>query len=270
MKIAIDAGHGYNTAGKRTPDGYREHAINVMCASFCEAALTRSGFDTVRIGWDDDISINDADLSLSKRQQLVKNTRCQISVSFHANAHGSGKEYTSANGVETLIHDKYPSDSAVLAKCVQNQLVKGTAQTNRGVKQQSLSMCNCKTMGTQASILVEIGFMTNKIEADLMKTQAFCKEQGEDVARGICEYLNKKYYEDEPKIEPLNKTSYKVRITASELNVRAYAGTGFKVTTTIKKGGVYTIVEEKSVSGVKWGKLKSGAGWISLKYTERV
>lgn len=27
--IAIDAGHGSNTAGKRTPDGYREHWINV-------------------------------------------------------------------------------------------------------------------------------------------------------------------------------------------------------------------------------------------------
>ena len=50
-------------------------------------------------------------------------------------------------------------------------------------------MCNCKAMGTKASCLIEIGFMTNKVEADLMKTDAFCKEQGEDIAKGICDYL---------------------------------------------------------------------------------
>lgn len=60
--------------------------------------------------------------------------------------------------------------------------------------------------------------------------------------------------------------SYLVRITASTLNVRAGAGTSFKINTTVRKGGVYTIVEEKN----GWGKLKSGAGWISLSYTEKL
>ena len=50
-------------------------------------------------------------------------------------------------------------------------------------------MCNCVAMGTKASVLVEIGFMTNKRESELMKTEAFCKEQGEDAARGILDYL---------------------------------------------------------------------------------
>lgn len=68
----------------------------------------------------------------------------------------------------------------------------------------------------------------------------------------------------EPAQQPAG--TYKVRITANTLNVRAGAGTSYKVTTTVKKGGIYTIVEEKD----GWGKLKSGAGWISLKYTEKV
>ena len=38
-----------------------------------------------------------------------------------------------------------------------------------------------------------------------------------------------------------------------------------------KDKGVYTIVAEASGTGAKkWGKLKSGAGWISLDYTEKV
>ena len=64
-------------------------------------------------------------------------------------------------------------------------------------------------------------------------------------------------------------TGYKVKVVADELNVRAGAGTGYKVKSTIKKGEVYTIVQEKTVGGKLWGKLKSGAGWISLRHTEK-
>lgn len=60
--------------------------------------------------------------------------------------------------------------------------------------------------------------------------------------------------------------NYLVRIIADALNVRAGAGTSYKINTTVKKNDVYTIVGEQN----GWGKLKSGAGWISLSYTERV
>ena len=61
-------------------------------------------------------------------------------------------------------------------------------------------------------------------------------------------------------------TGYLVKITANVLNVRMGPGTGYKIATTVKKGGVYTIVDEYK----GWGRLRSGAGWISLDYTERV
>lgn len=61
-------------------------------------------------------------------------------------------------------------------------------------------------------------------------------------------------------------TGYLVRITADALNVRAGAGTQYKINTVVKKGEVYTIVGEAN----GWGKLKSGAGWIKLSYTTRV
>lgn len=60
--------------------------------------------------------------------------------------------------------------------------------------------------------------------------------------------------------------AYKVRITADALNVRSGPGTSYKAVAVVKKNGVYTIVEENN----GWGKLKSGAGWISLKYTQKV
>ena len=59
---------------------------------------------------------------------------------------------------------------------------------------------------------------------------------------------------------------YLVRINTDVLNVRAGAGTRYKITTQVKKNEIYTIVAESG----KWGKLKSGAGWIHLDYTKKV
>lgn len=279
IKVAIDAGHGSNTAGKRTPDGYREHWINVKVAHYCEQYLKKRGIDVFRCAWDDTNAKDDTDVALSTRQKLIKAAKCDIALSMHANAHGSGSTWTSAKGVETLVHDvaSKRGDSVKLATAIQKQLVKGTKQTDRGVKKQVLAMCNCPAMGVKASALMEVGFMTNEYEADLMKTTAFCKEQGEDIARGVLDYFGIK--DEEPKKETAKQETtkkeesfkaYKVKITAKSLNVRAGAGTKYKVVTQVKKDEVYTIVEEKNVGSNKWGKLKSGAGWIHLGYTKKV
>lgn len=63
-----------------------------------------------------------------------------------------------------------------------------------------------------------------------------------------------------------NNVPYMVKISASTLNVRKGGGVGHPITTTVRKGEIYTIVDE--VNG--WGKLKSGVGWISLKYTQKL
>ena len=63
---------------------------------------------------------------------------------------------------------------------------------------------------------------------------------------------------------------YKVKITASVLNVRKGVGINTPITTKVHRGEIYTIVGESVKGSTKWGKLKSGAGWISLKYTEKL
>ncbi len=63
---------------------------------------------------------------------------------------------------------------------------------------------------------------------------------------------------------------YTIQTTCDSLRIRAGAGTNYKVTGAINETAAqkkkYTIVEEKS----GWGKLKSGAGWISLAYAKKV
>lgn len=64
---------------------------------------------------------------------------------------------------------------------------------------------------------------------------------------------------------------YRVKVTVSALNIREGAGTDMPKAGCITDGGVYTIVEERSGMGAScWGRLKSGAGWISLDYVKKL
>ncbi|MGM9537462.1 MAG: SH3 domain-containing protein [Candidatus Onthomonas sp.] len=65
-------------------------------------------------------------------------------------------------------------------------------------------------------------------------------------------------------------SKYKVKVTAESLNIRSKAGTSGAINGVLKKGAVVTIVaEQKDGNGTTWGKLDSGKGWISLKYTQK-
>ena len=64
-------------------------------------------------------------------------------------------------------------------------------------------------------------------------------------------------------------TPYLVRVKITNLNIRKGPGTNYGTTGYIQPG-IYTIVAESTGKGAaKWGKLKSGAGWISLDYATK-
>lgn len=74
---------------------------------------------------------------------------------------------------------------------------------------------------------------------------------------GVVLYSNKEF-------EP-----YLVKVSLKDLNIRKGPGTNYARTQFIPVG-VYTIVEEADGKGAtKWGRLKSGAGWISLDYVTK-
>lgn len=71
--------------------------------------------------------------------------------------------------------------------------------------------------------------------------------------------------EEKPKEEPKDQ-SFKVKVDIPNLNIRTGPGINYMVTGKFTGIGVFTIVQEAN----GWGKLKSGAGWICLKYTKRM
>lgn len=75
---------------------------------------------------------------------------------------------------------------------------------------------------------------------------------------------------EKPQTPAAGAVPFKVRVSAADLNIRTGPGTN-----TARKGyikpGVYTIVEVRSGPGASaWGKLKSGAGWISLDFCKKI
>lgn len=67
-------------------------------------------------------------------------------------------------------------------------------------------------------------------------------------------------------------TPFAARIEIDDLNIRTGAGTNYAKTGEYTGRGVFTITEVKGGKGstAGWGKLKSGAGWVSLDYCTRL
>lgn len=76
----------------------------------------------------------------------------------------------------------------------------------------------------------------------------------------------------EPKAkEPAVKVPFLVKVSIKDLNIRKGPGTGYD-RVQFCPIGIYTIVEVKSGAGSKagWGRLKSGIGWLSLDFCQRL
>ena len=74
-----------------------------------------------------------------------------------------------------------------------------------------------------------------------------------------------------PAPTPSKDTSYKVQVSIVNLNIRKGPGTNYDRTGQFTGKGIFTIVQESKGAGATlWGKLKSGAGWISLDFAKKL
>ena len=100
-KIILDAGHGINTPGKRSPDGrFREYKFNRIIVNAVAEHLRLRGYD-VEI-----LTPEENDVPLQERVDRANRMTCQpgqpiqtvIIVSIHANSAGNGSQWMKARG----------------------------------------------------------------------------------------------------------------------------------------------------------------------------
>lgn len=181
MLIAIDAGHGHNTAGKRAPDdSIREWDFNSATATKLENILHSNGIQTIRT--DDTTGITDVPLRTRTNNMNANNVDYVISI--HANAFTGN--WGNAQGIETYIIAR-GGKAEKLANCVQNKLIESTALKNRGVKVGNLHIVR---ESDAPAILCECGFMDNASELVLLKSDDYRNKCAKAIADGLFEFLN--------------------------------------------------------------------------------
>lgn len=262
MLIAIDAGHGHNTPGKRVPDdSMREWDFNSNVATKVCNILNQYGIETYR---SDDIT-GVTDVPLRTRTNNINARNAKLCISIHANATDKN-DWNTANGIETYIIAR-GGQAEKIASIVQDKLINYTGRKNRGVKVGNLHMVRETKM---PAILCECGFMDNREEAELLKSEEYRQKCANAIADGILEYLQVKRIDnivEQPKQETSTSKyvlgKYVVN-NATRLNVRRGPGTNYGVKKTYKKGTRFDTYEIKN----NWARTPSG--WVCLDYCSLV
>lgn len=180
-----------------------------------------------------------------------------LDVSIHFNA-GANRPVNDGitTGVEVLIY----SENGGAKKYANNILnaISNLGFRNRGVK------CRPDLYVLKATkapaLLIECCFVDDKDDTDRYNPDAMANA----ITTGITG--STVVTQKQPSNASNKNTNYLIQVTADVLNVRKGPGTNYGIATTIRRNYKFTIVEESN----GWGKLKSGAGWICLKYTKRV
>lgn len=278
--IALDDGHGMETAGKRTPplkedlyiDGVlvrkkgeviKENEFNRAVIKYLEKALKRCGFNVLLVAPTDD------DIPLQTRVNRANSIGADAYISKHYNAAGE-KWQSRAKGLVTIIHHNSQSKTKVLAQNVHEELWKLHKDhdcINYGVRNDTdisgFSLYVLRNTKMPA-ILTESGFMDNPIEYKYMLDPKFQKEDAEATCKGICKTFGVTYVKPEEfvctekEVEVSTNVKY-VKVIVDILNVRnCPSWEDDAVAGTVKKGEVFTVTKKLKVGNSYMYKLKSG------------
>lgn len=176
--IVIDAGHGGKDPGA-VANGLREKDVNLDVAKRVEALLKAKGITVLMTRTTDNF------LTLDQRAVFGVTKGADTFVSIHANAASSG-----VSGSETFYSaslDQRALDSKQLATFIQKRLYVAMDHNNRGVKDADFRVIGSNPL---PAALVELGFLTNKSDADKLKTNYYKDRAAKAIADGIVEYYN--------------------------------------------------------------------------------
>ena len=263
MKINIHAGHNPDGKVGCGAVGLIKESTEARKVTFEVINILRKlGHTAYDCTVDNGTSQNDV---LSKIVAKCNKHDVDLDVSIHFNSGRDDKTGDGSNsGTEVYIYSENSK-----AKTAAERVCKSIAKLgfrNRGVKV-STSLYVLKHTNSPA-MLIECCFVDDKDDTKLYNYKTMAKAIAEGILGAEIKSTSTTTSTSTSTTASKNTTSssYKVKITATVLNIRNGAGVSNVIVGQVKKDEVYTIVETKN----GWGKLKSGVGWILLKYTKEV
>lgn len=259
MRINVHAGHNPDGKVACGAVGLIKESTAARAVKDNVISLLKSKGHTVY-----DCTVDDGISQSNVLTKIVKKCNAHtvdIDVSIHLNAgrndySGDGR----TAGVEAYV---YSASSKSMDEAVRVcEKVSSLGFVNRGVNTSTSLYVLRKT--NAPAMLVECCFVDDADDVKLFDAD----KMAQAIVAGI---LNTNI--EAPKVQQQVSTAkptgtFKVKVTDKALNIRKGPGTKYGIVGCIKDKGTYTIVE---TSG-SWGRLKSGAGWISIstKYVKYI
>ena len=220
--VVLDAGHGGKDPGNRG-NGFYEKKISLKVALLVGDILKRSNLKVIYTRKKDEF------ITLNKRADIANKYQADLFISIHcdshsSNAYGAGTfvlglhanernfrvaqkensvifleedyiqkyEGFDPNNPESVIslvlmQEEYLDQSILIASLIQNNFVKNLKRKNRTVKQAGFLVLRNTYM---PSVLVELGFLTNKKEGSYLNSKKGQKDMSKTIADAIIRYKN--------------------------------------------------------------------------------
>ena len=284
--VVLDAGHGGKDSGNRGNQYYEKHIV--LNVTLKIGAILKKNHD-INIIY---TRKSDVFIPLNKRADVANSAKADLFVSIHCDAHtsnayGAGtfvlglhendrnfrisqkensvifleedyeKNYDGfdPNNPESVIslvlmQETYLDQSIQAANTIQQSFVRNLKRKNRTVKQAGFLVLRNTYM---PSVLVELGFLTNKIEGAYLNSKKGQNEMSEAIAKAIVSYKNllqsdlqeDVVFEDSSTNTEENSFgsdyTFRVQISASKtmLEPKSYNFKGLSPIKRIKSGSLY-------------------------------
>jgi N-acetylmuramoyl-L-alanine amidase len=179
--VLIDPGHGGKDPGAIGIGGLKEVDVILPIAKRVAAILQSNGYQT-KLTRDSDYYVG-----LDERVSMANQYNATVFVSIHANSIDGRPD---VNGLETYY---YGQEGGKLAEVVHRNVLntvtqKGYYLGNRNTRSARFLVLRKSRV---PAILVETGYLTNEIEVQRLRSDAYRSTQAEGIARGIMEYLSR-------------------------------------------------------------------------------
>ncbi len=171
--IVIDPGHGGNDTGAMRGNTL-EKDLTLDIALKLRKVLKEKGFNKVIM-----TRTSDTTLSLADRVRIANDYNADLFVSIHINSSVKSE----INGIETHYYSDRGYD---VAKVIHKELISNISATDRGLFKSKFYVIN----HTEApAVLLELGFISNEQEKNLLTSERRQTDSAQAIADGIVNYL---------------------------------------------------------------------------------
>lgn len=184
--IVLDAGHGGYDDGAIAYNGYKEKEITLSVTKKVKAYLAYYNVEAIMTRESDEVTwSNDNVEDLRARSTVANNSNAEYFVSIHCN---SAEPQDEAKGSEIFVYFDQEK-SYLLADTINTELKTIQELENREMKDVARSPLQLLLENRIPGCIIEMGFLTDQVDADFMISEAGQNKLSASIAKGILHTL---------------------------------------------------------------------------------